>query len=298
MLTEQQNPNTLHIDEMSALEIVQTINDEDAKVALAVREALPQIAQAVEAIVAAFAKGGRLIYIGAGTSGRLGILDAVECLPTYGVPPEQVIGIIAGGERAIMRSIEGAEDSREGGANDLQAVNLTSDDVVVGIAASGKTPYVLGALDYAKSIGAVTVGVSCNVPAPVLDAAQIRIGVPVGAEVVTGSTRMKAGTAQKMVLNMLSTASMVKSGKVYGNLMVDVQATNEKLVKRAQRIIQQVTGVDESRAAQLLHAADMSAKVAIIIELRQVDVEQAKDLLQAANGHLRPVIEGYHGFTD
>jgi N-acetylmuramic acid 6-phosphate etherase len=290
MLTEQRNPNTLNIDQMSALEIVQTINNEDAKVAQVVREALPQIAQAVDAIVTALANGGRLIYIGAGTSGRLGILDAVECLPTYSVPPEQVMGMIAGGEQAITHSVEGAEDSYEGGANDLRQAGLTERDVVVGIAASGRTPYVLGALAYAAEVGAVTVGMSCNVPAPVLDAAQIKIGLPVGPEVVTGSTRMKAGTTQKMVLNMLSTASMVKSGKVYGNLMVDVQATNEKLVERARRIIQQVTGVDDETAARLLHDSGGSAKVAIVMARRDVNAEQAKALLAAKGGHLRRVI--------
>jgi N-acetylmuramic acid 6-phosphate etherase len=201
-----------------------------------------------------------------------------------------VIGIVAGGTPAITHSVEGAEDSREAGADDLAAVHLTSVDVVVGIAASGRTPYVLGALAYAAQVGATTVGITCNVPAPVLDAAQIGIGIPVGAEVVTGSTRMKAGTAQKLVLNMLSTAAMVKSGKVYGNLMVDVQATNEKLVLRARGIVQQIAGVDAETAARLLHESGGSAKVAIVMHARGVDAEGARALLDAQGGHLRAII--------
>lgn len=276
---------------MTSLEMLQTINDEDARIAQAVKEALPQIGQAVDAIVAALANDGRLIYIGAGTSGRLGILDAVECLPTYSMSPDKIMGIIAGGEGAITRSVEGAEDRYDGGIDDLKAINLTAQDVVVGIAASGRTPYVLGALDYAKQLGAITIAVSCNVPAPILDAAQIRIGVPVGPEVVTGSTRMKAGTAQKLVLNMLSTASMVRSGKVYGNLMVDVQATNEKLVGRARGIIRQIAGVDEATAAGLLEAAGGSVKIAVVMHRRAVNAERARTLLDEAHGHLRQVID-------
>jgi N-acetylmuramic acid 6-phosphate etherase len=291
VLTEQPNPQTERIDQKDTMDILTIINNEDLQVALVVQAALPQIAEAVDAITAAFTRGGRLFYIGAGTSGRLGVLDAVECVPTFSIIPGQVQGLIAGGSAAMMRSIEGVEDQPEAGMEDLRAINLTSNDVVVGIAASGRTPYVLGALEYAQQVGAVTVGISCNVPAPVLDKAQIKIGLPVGPEVITGSTRMKAGTAEKLVLNMLSTTSMIKSGKVYGNLMVDVQITNEKLARRANRIVQEVTGVDENTASNLLRRSGDNAKVAIVMQRRDVDVDAARALLQAANGHLRKVID-------
>lgn len=291
MLTEQQNPRTAEIDRLDTLDMLRVINDEDQRVALVVREALPDIARAVDAIAAAFDAGGRLIYVGAGTSGRIGILDAVECVPTFNTPPEQVQGLIAGGAAAVTRSVEGAEDRREAGADDLRGLDLSPRDVVVGIAASGSTPYVIGALAYAAQVGAVTVGISCNVPAPVLTLAQIPIGLPVGPEVITGSTRLKAGTAQKLVLNMLSTASMIRSGKVYGNLMVDVQVTNDKLAHRARRIVQQVTGVDEATATDLLQRAGQSAKVAIVMARRGVDADTARSMLSAAGGHLRKVIE-------
>jgi N-acetylmuramic acid 6-phosphate etherase len=289
MITEQSNPNTRNLDQMSTLDVLRAINDEDQQVALAVRQALPSIAQAVDAIHARLAQGGRLIYSGAGTSGRLGILDAAECPPTYGTPPELVQGIIAGGDEAIVHSIENVEDSVESGADDLRARHLTAQDAVVGVAASGRTPYVLGALAYARQVGALTVGFACNVPAPILEAAEIAIGVPVGAEVVSGSTRMKAGTAQKLVLNMISTAVMIKLGKVYGNLMVDVQITNEKLANRARGIVQQLTKVDENRAAELLDAAGGSASVAVAMHFRGVDAAAARLLLQQAGG-LRGVI--------
>lgn len=291
MFTEQQNPKTGQIDGMSAAEIVALINAEDHTVADVVQAALPQIAQAVEAIVAAFGRGGRLIYMGAGTSGRLGVLDAVELLPTYSIPPEQVIGLMAGGHGAMMRSVEGAEDSRALGESDLHAVNLSAHDIVVGIAASGHTPYVLGGLEYAKSIGAFTVGIACNTPAPLLDIADIAIPLPVGPEVVTGSTRMKAGTAQKMALNLISTASMIRIGKTYGNLMVDVRVTNDKLARRAARIVQQLGGVSEAEAADLLQAAGGSAKIAIVMARRGVDEETARNWLDAAGGFLRRVID-------
>lgn len=292
MITEQQNPKTLALDTLSALEIVEIINEEDAKVAQAIKVALPAIAQAVDHIVTAFENEGRLIYVGAGTSGRLGVLDAVECIPTYSAPPGMVIGLIAGGDPALTRSIEGAEDKKSAGVDDLRMVNLTSKDVVVGIAASGRTPYVIGALEYANQLGAVTVAVACNVPSPILDAAQIAIGVEVGPEVVTGSTRMKSGTAQKMILNMLSTASMVRFGKVYGNLMVDVQPTNEKLVDRGQRIVAQVASIEKERAAELLKLADNDVKTAIVTAIKNMPPEEAKELLREARGHLRRVIEG------
>jgi len=238
MITEQPNPNSYNIDQLSTLDILGTINNEDQRVARAVREVLPAISEAVDAIYARILRGGRLIYTGAGTSGRLGVLDAAECVPTFGTPPELVVGVIAGGQAAMFRSIEGAEDRVDAGADDLKALHLTEWDTVVGIAASGTTPYVLGALTYATHVGALTVGLTCNKPAPILDAAQIKIGVMVGPEVITGSTRMKAGSAQKLILNMISTAVMVRLGKVYGTLMVDVQITNDKLVRRARGIVQ------------------------------------------------------------
>lgn len=290
MLTEQQNPNTHNIDALTTPEILRVINHEDKTVADAVEKALPDVARAVDMIVGRLREGGRLIYIGAGTSGRLGVLDAVECVPTFSVPPEMVQGLIAGGERAIVRSVEGAEDKPELAQADLQAVNLSNRDVVVGIAASGRTPYVIGGLNYARQIGAKTVGIACNVPAPVLDAADIAIGLEVGPEVITGSTRMKAGTAQKMVLNMLSTATMVQLGKVYGNLMVDVQVTNDKLAQRASRIVQQVAQVDESTAQALLKQAHNQVKVAIVMHLKQVDYDTARRLLDEHRGFLRRVI--------
>jgi N-acetylmuramic acid 6-phosphate etherase len=291
MLTESQNTRTANIDQLSTLDMLTRINDEDAKVAAVVRDALPPIAQAVDGIAERMGRGGRLIYTGAGTSGRLGVLDAVECVPTYSTEPWQVVGLIAGGYGAIMQSVEGAEDDAEQGRTDLLALNLSADDAVVGIAASGRTPYVLGGLAYAREIGALTVGISCNVPAPVLDAAQIAIGLPVGAEVITGSTRMKAGTAQKLVLNMLSTATMVTLGKVYGNLMVDVRPTNVKLVDRARRIIMQIGQVEYDEAGRLLDASVGEVKTAIVMARRGVSADEARALLAAAGGRLRPVID-------
>ncbi len=291
MLTESQNPRTANIDELATLEMVRRINDEDAKIAGAVRSALPQIAQAVDGIAERMRRGGRLIYVGAGTSGRLGVLDASECVPTFSTEPGQVVGLIAGGERALTHSIEGAEDDPAAGRAELLALGLAADDAVVGIAASGHTPYVLGAVEAANEIGALTIGVACNIPSTLLDAVQIAIGVPVGAEVITGSTRMKAGTAQKLVLNMLSTGAMIRLGKVYGNLMVDVRPTNSKLVDRARRIIMQVAGVDDAEAARLLDASGSEVKTAIVMARRGVSPDEARALLRAADGHLRSVID-------
>ncbi|GAB4518468.1 MAG: N-acetylmuramic acid 6-phosphate etherase [Anaerolineae bacterium] len=286
MLTEQQNPKTLHIDRLSTLDMLHVMNEEDAKVALAVQQVLPEIAQAVEAITDQIRKGGRLIYIGAGTSGRLGVLDAVECVPTFSAPPGLVIGVIAGGNGALTQAVEGAEDNAQAGRDDLAALQLSVDDAVVGIAASGRTPYVIGALNYAAEMGAVTVGVACNAPSPVLDAARIKIGVVVGAEVITGSTRLKAGTAQKLVLNMLSTATMVKLGKVYGNLMVDVQVTNAKLADRARRIVAQVAGIDTDEAGTLLVQTGNNVKAAIVMSRLGVTPEEAHRLLETVEGRL------------
>jgi len=290
MLTEQRNPRTTHIDQLSSLEIVQLINDEDATVAAAVREALPQVAQAVDAIVEGMRHGGRLLYVGAGTSGRLGVLDAVECVPTFSTEPEMVQGIVAGGDRAITRSIEGAEDDREAGRAAIRDRAVTRHDSVVGIAASGHTPYVIGALEEANARGAATVAVACNAPAPLFDVAQIGIAALVGPEVITGSTRMKAGTAQKMILNMLSTASMIRLGKVYGNLMVDVRVSNQKLAARARRIVSEVTGASEDEAARLLALAGDEVKTAIVVALLGLSPEDARARLAEAQGMLHRVI--------
>ncbi len=290
MLTEQQNPRSMDLDRRSTLEILEIMNDEDATVAGAVRRVLPAIAQAVDVIAARLRDGGRLIYAGAGTSGRLGVLDAAECVPTFGVPPTLVQGVIAGGSPALVNPAEGAEDDRAAGRRDLQALSLSAGDAVVGIAASGNTPYVVAALEYANEIGAATVGVTCNSPAAVLDTAQIAIPVLTGPEVLTGSTRLKAGTAQKMVLNMLSTASMVRLGKVYGNLMVDVQVTNVKLAGRARRIVAQVAEISEDEAGRLLEATDNRVKPAIVMALLGISLEEATGLLDRAGGHLSGVL--------
>ena len=287
LITEQRNPNSMHVDSLSALEIVQLMNKEDKQVPLAIEKCLPQIAQAVECIVAAFQQGGRLVYIGAGTSGRLGVLDASECPPTFGVSPEMVKGIIAGGERALRHPIEGAEDSKEQAVVDLQAMQFSSKDVLVGIAASGRTPYVIGALEYAKSLGSVTVSIASNPNSAMANIVDIAIDTVVGPEVLTGSSRLKSGTAQKLVLNMLTTASMILMGKCYQNLMVDVQASNEKLKARAIRIVMQATDCDKALAEETLKQADQNAKLAIMMILSGLDRAQAEALLETHQGKLQ-----------
>ena len=287
LITEQRNPNSMHVDSLSALEIVQLMNDEDKQVPLAIEKCLPQIAQAVECIVAAFQQGGRLVYIGAGTSGRLGVLDASECPPTFGVSPEMVKGIIAGGERALRHPIEGAEDSKAQAVVDLQTIQFSSKDVLVGIAASGRTPYVIGALEYAKSLGSVTVSIASNPNSAMANIVDIVIDTVVGAEVLTGSSRLKSGTAQKLVLNMLTTASMILMGKCYQNLMVDVQASNEKLKARAIRIVMQATDCDKALAEETLKQADQNAKLAIMMILSGLDRAQAEALLEKHQGKLQ-----------
>ena len=287
LITEQRNPNSMHVDSLSALEIVQLMNQEDKQVPLAIEKCLPQIAQAVERIVAAFQQGGRLVYIGAGTSGRLGVLDASECPPTFGVPPEMVKGIIAGGERALRHPIEGAEDSKTQAVVDLQTIQFSSKDVLVGIAASGRTPYVIGALEYAKSLGSVTVSIASNPNSAMANIVDIAIDTVVGPEVLTGSSRLKSGTAQKLVLNMLTTTSMILMGKCYQNLMVDVQASNEKLKARAIRIVMQATDCDKILAEETLKQADQNAKLAIMIILSGLDRAQAEALLEKHHGKLQ-----------
>ena len=290
MVTEQRNPNSDAMDTLSPLELVTLINREDKQVPLTVERALPQIAQAVEKIVAAFRQDGRLIYIGAGTSGRLGVLDASECPPTFGVNPDMVVGIIAGGERALRHPIEGAEDNPQAAVDDLKRVGFSDKDVLVGIAASGRTPYVIGALKYAKSLGAITVSVASNPASAMAQLADIAIDTVVGAEVLTGSSRMKSGTAQKLVLNMLTTASMVLIGKCYQNLMVDVQASNEKLRARAVRIVMQATECDKERAEEALQQADNHAKLAIMMILSGLDKQSAVNLLAENQGKLRQAL--------
>lgn len=287
LITEQRNPNSMHVDSLSALEIVQLMNQEDKQVPLAIEKCLPQIAQAVECIVAAFQQGGRLVYIGAGTSGRLGVLDASECPPTFGVSPEMVKGIIAGGERALRHPIEGAEDSKTHAVVDLQTIQFSSKDVLVGIAASGRTPYVIGALEYAKSLGSVTVSIASNPNSAMANIVDIAIDTVVGPEVLTGSSRLKSGTAQKLVLNMLTTASMILMGKCYQNLMVDVQASNEKLKARAIRIVMQATDCDKALAEETLKQADQNAKLAIMMILSGLDRAQAEALLEKHHGKLQ-----------
>ena len=289
--TEQGNPKSRHIDKLSTLDMLALINQEDAKVALAVEKIIPDIARAVDKVAAALQNGGRLFYVGAGTSGRLGILDAVECVPTFSTPPDLVQGIIAGGSPALVQAVEGAEDNRTQAKNDLTARGLTRRDVVCGIAASGRTPYVIAALEYARSVQAKTIAICCNVSAPILDAAELGIGIDVGAEVIAGSTRMKSGTAQKMILNMLSAATMIKLGKVYGNLMVDLKVTNQKLAERACGLVMQLTGLDESAAKPLLAQADNQVKTAVVMQRREVSVGEARRLLAEAGGFLAAVID-------
>ena len=287
LITEQRNPNSMHVDSLSVLEIVRLMNEEDKQVPLAIEKCLPQIAQAVECIVAAFQQGGRLVYIGAGTSGRLGVLDASECPPTFGVSPEMVKGIIAGGERALRHPIEGAEDSKAQAVVDLQTIQFSSKDVLVGIAASGRTPYVIGALEYAKSLGSVTVSIESNPNSAMANIVDIAIDTVVGPEILTGSSRLKSGTAQKLVLNMLTTASMILMGKCYQNLMVDVQASNEKLKARAIRIVMQATDCDKALAEETLKQADQNAKLAIMMILSGLDRAQAEALLEKHHGKLQ-----------
>lgn len=289
--TEGQNPDTLDIDLLDAMGVLEKINNEDQKVANVVKLILPEIAKAVDKIVDAFAKGGRLIYIGAGTSGRLGVLDAVECPPTFSVSEQQVIGIIAGGDKAIKKAVEGAEDNEALAIEDLKTIKLLAKDVLVGIAASGRTPYVLSAMNYAKTIGATVVGLNCSYNEKFSQASDINLCAIVGAEALTGSTRMKSGTAQKLILNMLTTASMIRSGKTYRNLMIDVSASNEKLYARAIRIVMQATECDYQCAKKALDIADNNTKLATLMVLTDMDVTTAKASLLKNKGFLRKAIE-------
>lgn len=290
LTTETRNEETMNLDELSTAEILKIMNSEDQKVAQRVGKVLPDITQAVKQIILSFNKKGRLFYIGAGTSGRLGVLDAAECVPTFGTDPKMVQGLIAGGMKAMTIAVEGAEDSPELGAKDLQSQNLTNKDIVVGIAASGRTPYVIGGLNYAKKVGAATISLACNDHAKISKHADINIEIAVGPEVLTGSTRLKSGTAQKLVLNMLSTASMVGIGKVYKNLMVDVKPTNAKLVERSKHIIMEATDVSYTVANDMFEKAGKDVKLAIVMILTNVDLNEAKKRLQVAKGFVRKTI--------
>jgi N-acetylmuramic acid 6-phosphate etherase len=291
LISEGRNPETMDIDLLPSLDIVKRLNQQDNLVPAAVGKVLPQVAQAVDKITQAFRNDARLIYLGAGTSGRLGVLDAAECPPTFGVSDQMVIGLIAGGKEAMFQAQEGAEDSPELGQTDLQQLNLTAQDVVVGIAASGRTPYVIGGLEYANDIGATTVAVSCNPGSPIAEIAAIAISPVVGPEALTGSTRLKSGTAQKLILNMLSTASMIRLGKSYQNLMVDVKATNKKLHARAIRIVMQATECEAREAERVLKETNNNVKLAILMLLSGMDKETARHQLDKQKGFLRKVVE-------
>ncbi|WP_318422057.1 N-acetylmuramic acid 6-phosphate etherase [Photobacterium leiognathi] len=287
LVTESRNVASENIDMLSTIDMLKVINQEDQKVALAVEAIIPEIAKVVDLIAEAFQSGGRLIYTGAGTSGRLGILDASECPPTYGSDPDLVIGLIAGGHKAILKAVENAEDNEELGATDLQQIGFNHKDVLVGIAASGRTPYVIGSMNYAKSVGAKVAALSCNANSPMAEIADINITPIVGAEVVTGSSRMKAGTAQKLVLNMLTTGAMIRTGKVFGNLMVDVEATNAKLIQRQKNIVVEATGCSESQAAEALAQCNNHCKTAILMILLNINAELAAAKLSKHHGFIR-----------
>lgn len=289
LTTEQRNNNTMNLDTLSTEDVLRVMNEEDQGVAQSVRKELPQIEKTVEAVKNSFNQGGKLIYVGAGTSGRLGVLDAAECVPTFSVDPSMVQGLIAGGMPAMTVAVEGAEDSQTLGEEDLRNIELSDKDTVLGIAASGRTPYVIGALDYAKQVGAITASLACNKDAEVSKHADINIEVQAGPEVLTGSTRLKAGTAQKLVLNMISTASMVGVGKVYQNLMVDIKPTNDKLMERSKSIIIQATECSYEVADEYLHKADQNVKLAIVMILTNLSKEEAKQNLEENGGFIRKV---------
>lgn len=291
LVSETRNPQTMDLDCLSTLAMVERFNQQDALVAGAVEKTLPEVADAVDAASESLKAGGRLIYMGAGTSGRLGVLDASECPPTFGVPHGLVIGLIAGGPGALLKAVEGAEDNQQLGEDDLKALNLTANDMVVGLAASGRTPYVIGGLRYARNLGCRTAAISCNPGSAIAQEAEIAISPVVGPEALTGSTRLKSGTAQKLVLNMISTGAMVKLGKVYENLMVDMKATNIKLVDRACRIVVEATGATREDAEKALKQTDYEVKPAILMILTGVDAETAQARLADSRGYLRPALK-------
>lgn len=291
IITEEINPNTKNIDSVPTIEMVKMINDEDKKVAYAVEKELPAIAKAIDVISDKLSRGGRLIYIGAGTSGRLGILDASECPPTFGVSSDLVQGLIAGGKRAVFKAVEGAEDNKELAAEDLKKIKFNKKDVIVGIAASGRTPYTIGGLEYGNTIGAYTISLTNNPKSMMSKISNLSIAPVVGPEVISGSTRLKAGTSQKMVLNMLTTGSMIKLGKVYKNLMVDLVAQNLKLVERAQKLVSLATGVSNSVAIKYLEKTEYNVKLAILLIKTGLSLEEGKKVLEKNQGYLRKAIE-------
>lgn len=291
LLTEKRNPRSMALDQMSNLEIITLMNQEDYQVIETIKKNTESINRVIEDVVAVFKNGGRLFYIGAGTSGRLGILDAVECVPTFSTSPEMVQGLIAGGVTALTEAVEGSEDSLSLAEADLRQVGLSEKDYVLGISASGRTPYVIGGLNYAKQVGSKTGALSCNSPAEISRYAEQKIELPVGPEVLTGSTRLKAGTAQKLVLNMISTISMIRLGKVFNNLMVDVKPTNKKLVERSKRIIMEATGVSAEVAEEYYREADQNVKLAIMQILTGTDVATASKLLAEHQGNIREAIQ-------
>ncbi|MEU9790647.1 N-acetylmuramic acid 6-phosphate etherase [Streptomyces sparsogenes] len=295
LTTEAFRPELAEIDRLATLEIARIMNGEDAAVPAAVATQLPRIAAAIDGIAERMARGGRLVYAGAGTAGRLGVLDASECPPTFNTAPGQVVGLIAGGPAAMVTSAEGAEDSKELAAADLDTLGVGADDSVVGISASGRTPYAVGAVEHARRLGALTVGLSCNAGSALAAAAEHGIEVVVGPELLTGSTRLKAGTAQKLVLNMISTITMIKLGKTYGNLMVDVRASNEKLRARSRRIVSLATGAPDPQIEAALAASDGETKHAILAILGHVDAATAARLLSESDGHLRAALEAARG---
>lgn len=288
LVSETRNPQTMDLDALTTLELVHRFNQQDTLVAEAVKATLPDVASAVDAAAEALKSGGRIIYMGAGTSGRLGVLDASECPPTFGVPHGLVVGLIAGGPGALLKAVEGAEDNAQLGEDDLIALNLTPQDLVVGLAASGRTPYVIGGLKYARKMGCITVAISCNPDSPIAQEADIAISPVVGPEALTGSTRMKSGTAQKLVLNMISTGAMVKFGKVYQNLMVDMKATNIKLMDRACRMVVEATGIARAEAELLLKQTDFDVKPAILMALSGLSAEAAREKLATHQGFYGP----------
>ncbi|MFB5760261.1 N-acetylmuramic acid 6-phosphate etherase [Paenibacillus medicaginis] len=289
--TETRNQRSTDLDQLSTLSVLELMQEEDAKVSLAIWEKLPEIERVTKCVIESFKQGGRLIYTGAGTSGRMGILDAVECVPTFGTDPDMVQGVIAGGDEAIRMAVEGAEDSVEQGMKDLEKLNLSDKDIVLGVAASGRTPYVIGGLQYAAGVGAATASLACNKDAEISNYAEYPIEIITGPEVLTGSTRLKAGTAQKMVLNMISTAAMIGIGKTYSNFMVDVQPTNEKLVVRAKSMIREITGCDYETASRYYELSRHQVKVAVIMLLAGLDYEEAQRKLQEADGFIRRALQ-------
>lgn len=291
LVSETRNPQTMDLDALTTIELVKRFNQQDTLVAEAVKATLPEVAKAVDAAATALKAGGRIIYMGAGTSGRLGVLDASECPPTFGVPHGLVVGLIAGGPGALLKAVEGAEDNTQLGEDDLKALSLKAEDLVIGLAASGRTPYVIGGLKYARAVGCATVAVSCNPDSPIAHEADIAISPVVGPEALTGSTRLKSGTAQKLVLNMISTGAMVKFGKVYQNLMVDMKATNIKLVDRACRMLMEATGVTRDVAETVLKQTDFDVKPAILMVLTGLDAPAARAKLTAHQGFLRAALE-------